>query len=149
MRVCEERSARRTTESGRTRRCDGSPLLIPLPIHASLRSIVQEAANSVEIDVRLLHKAHVAGVGDYHEFAAGDAFMEDLGCARCRRPIVLAHNDERRLRYPAQLWAVVEIALAGVREVAKHLRRTDSLLAVSRWRLAVEVERHLHAQQLL
>src|SRR5438270_1598911 len=86
--------------------------------------------------------------GDDVELAARDSFVQDSSGARGGRTVVLADDHEGRLVDVVQPGAVVESAVAHVREVAEHLGRADTVLEVAGRRLAVEVERQLVAQEL-
>src|SRR3954453_10441274 len=79
----------------------------------------EKFAHLGEIGLGLLDEAHVAGSVHDHELAAGNTLVHDPSGARCRRAVVLAHDHQRRLADVAELRPVVEVAVPGVRAVAK------------------------------
>src|SRR3954469_11267585 len=105
--------------------------------------MVQEGANGVEVGLRRLDVAHVPAIRDDDELAPGDALVEYPGCPRRGRAVVLADDHERRPGDTRELRAVVEVPVAGVREVAQHVRRVDSAGGEPGRRRVMEVERQL------
>ena len=92
----------------------------------------RKVVTAVNVRLGRLDEAHVADSGQDDEAAAGDPLVEGLRGARRRRAVVLAHDHERRLRDAVQVGHVVEVAVADVREVPEHVRRSERLVAVTR-----------------
>jgi len=79
---------------------------------------------------------------------ACDPLVQDPCGASRRRPVFLADDDESRAVDAVEIRDVVEIAVAGGREVADHLGRVDRLVPEARGHRAGEVEGPLDAHQL-
>src|SRR5690348_9613097 len=108
----------------------------------------EEAADRSEVVIGALDEAHMARALDLDELTPGDSPVENAVGAGGRGLVLGADDDQRRTGNAAQVWRVVEAAVPGVREIAEDLRGVHRVLQVARWRVAGEVERKLHPQQL-